>query len=65
MHLFKEDWGSIPVRAKFVPNLQAKRSLPSSAEVKNVWSYTSTPPIYLGLVVRGEAQGTTLHFTRY
>jgi hypothetical protein len=29
------------------PGREADHSLPSSAEVKNVWSYTSTPPIRL------------------
>jgi hypothetical protein len=37
---------------------KADHSLPSSAEVKNVWSYTSTPPIRLhGVVlIKKEAQ---------
>jgi hypothetical protein len=29
------------------PGREADHSLPSSAEVKNAWSYTSTPPIRL------------------
>jgi len=29
------------------PQREVKNSLPSSTEVKNKWSYTSTPPIYL------------------
>jgi hypothetical protein len=33
------------------PGLEADHSLPSSAEVKNDWSYTSTPPIRLHGVV--------------
>jgi hypothetical protein len=30
------------------PGREADHSPPSSAEVKNAWSYTSTPPIRLG-----------------
>jgi hypothetical protein len=33
------------------PGREADHSLPSSAEVKNAWSYTSTPPIHLHSVV--------------
>jgi hypothetical protein len=33
------------------PGREAEHSLPSSAEVKNAWSYTSTPPICLHGVV--------------
>jgi hypothetical protein len=33
------------------PGRKADHSPPSSAEVKNAWSYTSTPPIYLHGVV--------------
>jgi hypothetical protein len=34
------------------PGCEADHSPPSSAEVKNVWSYTSTPPIHLhGMVL--------------
>jgi len=29
------------------PQCEVKCSLPSSDEVKNKWSYTSTPPLYL------------------
>jgi hypothetical protein len=29
------------------PEHEADRSPPSNAEVKNAWSYTSTPPIHL------------------
>jgi hypothetical protein len=44
-----------------VPSLGVKRlgheadhSYPSSAEVKNAWSYTSTPPIFFHGVVKGK-----------
>jgi hypothetical protein len=33
------------------PGREANHSLPSSAEVKNAWSYTFTPPIRLHGVV--------------
>jgi hypothetical protein len=33
------------------PGGEADQSPPSSAEVKNAWSYTSTPPIRLHVVV--------------
>jgi hypothetical protein len=33
------------------PGREADHSPTSSAEVKNVWSYTSTPPIHLHGVV--------------
>jgi hypothetical protein len=33
------------------PGREADHSGPSSAEVKNAWSYTSTPPIRLHVVV--------------
>jgi len=33
------------------PRLEADHSPPSSAEVKNAWSYTSTPPILHGMVL--------------
>jgi len=33
------------------PEFEADHSTPSSAEIKNVWSYTSTPPIRLHGVV--------------
>jgi hypothetical protein len=36
---------------------EADHSPPSSAEVKNAWSYTSTPPIRLHGVVLSSAQG--------
>jgi len=33
------------------PGREADHSPPSSTEVKNAWSYTSTPPIHLNGVV--------------
>jgi hypothetical protein len=36
---------------------ETDHSLPSSAEVKNAWSYTSTPPICLHGVELSKAQG--------
>jgi hypothetical protein len=33
------------------PELEADHSPPSTAEVKNAWSYTSTPPVCLHGVV--------------
>jgi hypothetical protein len=39
------------------PGREADHSPPSSAEVKNAWSYTSTPPICLRGVVLSKAQG--------
>jgi len=48
---------------------EAEHSAPSSAEVKNAWSYTSTPPIrFHGVLLNyGKAQGkiyfTLLYFT--
>jgi hypothetical protein len=35
------------------PEREADHSSPSSAEVENAWSYTSTPPIRLQSVVLG------------
>jgi hypothetical protein len=42
---------------------EAGRSPPSSAEVKNAWSYTSAPPIRLHDVVLSQAQGQLYLFT--
>jgi hypothetical protein len=39
------------------PGHEADHSPPSSVEVKNVWSYTSTPPIHLHGVVLSWAEG--------
>jgi hypothetical protein len=36
------------------PGREAEHSGPSTAEVKNVWSYTSTPPVHLNCVVLNE-----------
>jgi len=41
----------IEPRSSMRPGREADHSLPSSAEVKNAWSYTSTPPIHLHGVV--------------
>ena len=49
--LFNGRRGSFPVIWR--PACDAEHSLPSSADVKNEWSYTSTPPIYLHGVDRG------------
>jgi hypothetical protein len=43
------------------PGRETDHSPPSSAEVKNAWSYTSTPPICLHGVVISQSTGTTLH----
>jgi hypothetical protein len=42
------------------PGREADQSPPPSAEVKNGWSYTSTPPIRLHGVVLSYSTGTTL-----
>jgi hypothetical protein len=43
------------------PGREADHSPPSSAEVKNAWGYTSTPPIRLhGMVLSQKSTGTTL-----
>jgi hypothetical protein len=48
------------------PGSEADHSPPSSAEVKNEWSYTSTPPIRLHGVVLCYSTGSTLpYFTFY
>jgi hypothetical protein len=40
---------------------EANNSTASSAEVKDAWRYTSTPPVRLnGMVIRRESTGTTL-----
>jgi len=39
------------------PGREADHSTPSSAEVKNVWSYTSTPAVRLHDVVLNLAHG--------
>jgi hypothetical protein len=39
------------------PVREADHSPPFSAEAKNAWSYTSTPPIRIHGVVLSEAQG--------
>jgi hypothetical protein len=42
------------------PGHEADHSPPSSAEVKNAWGYTSTPPICLHGVVPSQSPGTIL-----
>jgi hypothetical protein len=42
--------GALSLRVKR-PGRDADHSLPSSAEVRNAWIYTSTPPIHLHGVV--------------
>jgi hypothetical protein len=44
------------------PGREADHSPPSSTEVKNVWSNTSTPAIRLHGVVRSQAQGQQYFF---
>jgi hypothetical protein len=44
--------GALSLRVK-LPGREANHSLPSSAEVKNMWSYDSTYPIRLQSVVLG------------
>jgi hypothetical protein len=39
------------------PGREADHSLPSSVEIKNAWSYTSTPPVGLHDVVLRKALG--------
>jgi hypothetical protein len=41
----------VGIRGVKRPGREADHTPPSSAEVKNVWSYTSTPPIRLDGVV--------------
>jgi hypothetical protein len=48
--------GALSLGVKW-PGQEADHSLPSSAEDKNVWSYTSTPPICLMAWCSSEAQG--------
>jgi hypothetical protein len=45
------------------PRREADHSPPSSAEVKNAWSYTSTLPIRLHGIVLSYSTGTTLILT--
>jgi hypothetical protein len=47
--------GTLSLEVKW-PGREADHLLPSSAEVKNTWSYTSTPPIRLHGVVLSSAQ---------
>jgi len=45
------------------PGREADDSLPYSADVKNAWSYTSTPPIRLHCVVLSLKHRDTFTFT--
>jgi len=45
------------------PEGAADYTPPSSAEVKNSWSYTSTPPVHLHGVVLDWSTGTALPFS--
>jgi hypothetical protein len=54
--------GAVSLRIKR-PWRNADHSPPSSAKVKNAWSYTSTLPICLYGVVLSWSTGTNLHFT--
>jgi hypothetical protein len=56
--------GALSLEVKW-PGREADHSLLSSAEVKNEWSYTSTPPIRLRGMARSESTGITLPFTFY
>jgi len=52
-------WGLLSMGAGRIkwPGRESDHSPPSSAEVKNAWRYTSTPPISLHGVVLSSAQG--------
>jgi hypothetical protein len=57
--------GTLSLGAKR-PGREADPSPPSSAEVKNAWSYTSSPPIHLHSVVQVKnAQGQLYFLTLY
>jgi hypothetical protein len=73
-HCVQTGSGAHPASCPMGTSLRVKRqrreadpSPPSSAEVKNAWSYTSTPPIRLHDVVLSQSTGTTLilqhHYT--
>jgi hypothetical protein len=56
----------VPVAPSLVvkrPEREADHSPPCSAEVKNVWSYTSTPQYGFMAWCSVKSTGTTLHFT--
>jgi hypothetical protein len=53
--------GALSLGAKR-PRREADHSPPSSAEVKNAWSYTPIPPVRLHGVVLNQSTGTTLPF---
>jgi hypothetical protein len=54
--------GVTSTRVKWLGH-EAEHSAPSSAEVKNAWSYTSTPPIRLHGLVLSYAQGQLYLFS--
>jgi hypothetical protein len=54
--------GALSLGVKW-PGHEADHSPPSSAEVKNAWSCTSTPPICLHGMVLSKAQGQLYLFT--
>jgi len=43
-------WGAFTLGVK-QHGCEADHSPPSNVKVKNTWSYTSTPPVYLGVVL--------------
>jgi hypothetical protein len=51
--------GALSLGVKW-PGREADYSPPSSAKVKNMWRYTSTPPVRLNGVVIGYSTGTDL-----
>jgi len=53
--------GALPLGVK-LPDREADYPPPFSAEVMNVWSYTSTPPARLRGMVQSQSTGT-LPFT--
>jgi len=56
--------GALPLEVK-PPERKGDHSPPSIAEVKNVWSYTRTPPISLHGVVLSLAEGLYLYLYLY
>jgi len=55
--------GAPPTPGVKQPGREADHSPPSSAEVKNVWSYTSTPPIHQGVVLNQARDTFSWHGT--
>jgi len=52
MNIDEVQWvpGVLSLEVKW-PGCEANHMPPSSAEVKNAWSYTSTPPVCHGVVL--------------